>query len=108
MGRPTFDHTDFELRAHAKKLLKITEQWKAAAEEGEIPPHDRFVQFLDAVTSLTTGMRDSEMLQELGSIRALLSEYDRKHTDMISKMQHTIDAPATKAMPTSSIWKRSE
>jgi hypothetical protein len=85
---PNFDHKELEPRAHAKKLLKITQQWKAAAEEGGIPPHDRFVGFLEAVTSLTTRMRDSEILQELGRIRALLSEHDRKHSDMISKMQH--------------------
>lgn len=85
---PNFDHKELEPRAHAKKLLKITQQWKAAAEEGGIPPHDRFVGFLDAVTSLTTRMRDSEILQELGRIRALLSEHDRKHSDTISKMQH--------------------
>ncbi|KAJ5858304.1 hypothetical protein N7534_003581 [Penicillium rubens] len=87
---PNFDHVELEPRAHAKKLLKITQQWKATADEGGIPPHDRFVEFLDAVTSLTTKMRDSEMLQELGRIRALLTEHDRKHSDMISRMQHTI------------------
>jgi hypothetical protein len=53
-----FDHVELEPRAHAKKLLKITQQWKATADEGGIPPHDRFVEFLDAVTSLTTKMRD--------------------------------------------------
>ncbi|KAJ9473781.1 hypothetical protein VN97_g13309, partial [Penicillium thymicola] len=73
---PNFDHVELEPRAHAKTLLKITQQWKAAADEGGIPPHYRFVKFLDAVTSLTTRMRDSEMLQELGRIRALLSYKD--------------------------------
>lgn len=97
---PNFDHADLEPRAHAKKLLKVTQQWKTAADEGGTPPHDRFVEFLDAVTSLTTRMRDSEMLQELGRIRALLSEHDRKHSDMISKMQHTINVQATKTPAT--------
>ena len=97
---PNFDHADLEPRAHAKKLLEVTQQWNSAADEGGIPPHDRFVEFLDAVTSLTTRMRDSEMLQELGRIRALLSEHGRKHSDMISKMQHTIDLQATRTLAT--------
>ncbi|KAJ5473980.1 hypothetical protein N7475_003546 [Penicillium sp. IBT 31633x] len=97
---PNFDHVELEPRAHAKKLLKITQQWKATADEGGIPPHDRFVEFLDAVTSLTTKMRDSEMLQELGRIRALLTEHDRKQSDMISKMQHTIEVQAAKTTAT--------
>ncbi|KAJ6163810.1 hypothetical protein N7497_003789 [Penicillium chrysogenum] len=80
--------------------MKITQQWKAAADEGEIPPHDRFLEFLDAVTSLTTRMRDSQMLQEVRRIRTLLSEHDRKHSDMISKTQHTIEIQATKTPAT--------
>ncbi|KAI3185005.1 hypothetical protein DTO003C3_10349 [Penicillium roqueforti] len=97
---PNFDHVELEPRAHAKKLLKITQQWKATADEGGIPPHDRFVEFLNAVTSLTTRVRDSEMLQELGRIRALLTEHDRKQSDMISKMQHTIEVQAAKTTAT--------
>ncbi|KAJ5253205.1 hypothetical protein N7489_003615 [Penicillium chrysogenum] len=50
--------------------------------------------------SLTTKMRDSEMLQELGRIRALLTERDRKHSDMISRMQHTIEVQAAKTAAT--------
>ncbi|KAJ6136862.1 hypothetical protein N7497_012114 [Penicillium chrysogenum] len=46
-------------------------------------------------------MRDSEMLQELGRIRALLTEHDRKHSDMISRMQHTIEVQAAKTSATS-------
>ncbi|OQE66358.1 hypothetical protein PENNAL_c0189G01959, partial [Penicillium nalgiovense] len=46
-------------------------------------------------------MRDSEILQELGRIRALLTEHDRKHSDMILRMQHTIEVQAVKTPATS-------
>ncbi|KAJ5244646.1 hypothetical protein N7489_004742 [Penicillium chrysogenum] len=45
-------------------------------------------------------MRDSEMLQELGRIRALLSEHDRKHSDMICEMQRTTEVQGTKTPAT--------
>ena len=65
--RPT-DQEDHELRTHAKNLLKTTKQWKKATGEGGLPPLGRFILFPEAVTSLATRMRDSDMLVELQRI----------------------------------------
>ncbi|KAJ5556699.1 hypothetical protein N7494_000614 [Penicillium frequentans] len=57
---PPTDQNDHEPRAHAKNLLKTTKQWKKSAGEGGLPSLERFVQFLDAVSSLATRIKESD------------------------------------------------
>lgn len=96
------DHEPPELRAHAASLLKTTQQWKQVADGGGLPPPEQFSRFLNAVTSLATRMRESEVFTELQRIRATLGEQDQKHTQMMQKMQHDIDRQASMATTTTS------
>ncbi|KAJ5903903.1 hypothetical protein N7504_006286 [Penicillium tannophilum] len=62
---PPIDQNDHEPRAHAKNLLKTTKQWKKSAGEGGLPSLDRFVQFLDTVSTLTARIKENDTLAEL-------------------------------------------
>ena len=48
------------------------------------------------MTSLATRMKESDLLAELQRIRALLDANDKKHTDMITKQQHTVNIQSAK------------
>lgn len=62
-----------------------------------MPSLERFVQFLEAVSSLATRIKDSDTLAELQRISKLMNDNDRKYTDMITKIQQFINLQAAKA-----------
>ncbi|KAJ5544109.1 hypothetical protein N7494_005388 [Penicillium frequentans] len=94
---PPINQNDHEPCAHAKNLLKTTKQWKKSAGEGGLPSLERFVLFLDAVSSLATRIKESDTLAELQRISKVMIDNDRKHTDMIVNIQQSINLQAAKA-----------
>jgi hypothetical protein len=67
---------DPNTRANALALLKTTKQWLTAANLGGLPLPKRLSLFLVVVISLTTRIRDDEVLHELQRIYKLLTDHD--------------------------------